>query len=155
MTDVAENLIENYDIGKPIVVVGATLPGDELLREASIPLDSWKYRVIAKLTCFDPTIKEKFHADYGGWAYYYTESPLLSVLTWARNPFENCDLIASQQYTDFWRMIGYHDFIYVQRVEMIEEAEEIRRSMRMAGYPYEGYIFDNGNMIIVNLSEVD
>lgn len=153
MTDVAENLIENYDIEKPIVVVGATLPSDELCREASIPLDSWKYHVIARLTSFDPTIKEKFHANYGGWGYFYTDSPLLSVLTWARNPFENCDLVASQQYTNFWEMIGYYNFTYVPRVEMIEEAEEIRKSSRMAGYPCEGYIIDNGDMLIVNLSE--
>lgn len=57
MTDVAENLVENYDIRKPIVVVGATLLGSELCQEASISYDSWKYRIITGLTAFDPTIK--------------------------------------------------------------------------------------------------
>lgn len=155
MVDAAENLAENQDIEKPIVVVGAPLSGDELCREAFIPLDSWKYRVIARLTSFDPTIKEKFHANYGGWGYCYAESPLLSVLTWARNPFENCDLAASQQYTGFWEMLGYRSFTYVPEAEMLEEAEEIRKSLRMAGYPHEGYIIDNGDMLIVNLSEVE
>lgn len=154
MTDVAENLLENYDIKKPVVVVGATLPSNELCREASIPHDSWKYRVIASMTSFDPTLKEKFHADYGGWVYAYAESPLLSVLTWARNPFENCDLVASQQYINFWEMIGYYDFMYVPKAEMIEEAEKIRKSLGMAAYPSEGYIIDNGDMLIINLSEV-
>ncbi len=155
MTDAAADLIENYDITKPVVVVGAVLPDDRLLQEASIPFDSWKYRVITKMTSFDPTIKEKFHADYGGWGYYFTESPLLSVLTWARNPFENCDLAASQQYTNFWDMVGYHDFVYVPDTEMIEEAEEIRKSLKMPGYPNEGYISDQGSMLIVNLSGVE
>lgn len=155
MTDAAEELIENFDIKKPVVVVGATLPSDELCREASISMDSWKYHLITSLTSFDPTIKEKFHANYGGWCYFYTESPLLSVLTWARNPFENCDLVASQQYTNFWKMIGYSDFVYVPSAEMIEEAEKIRKCIKMAGYPREGYIIDNGDMLIVNLSEVE
>lgn len=153
MTDVAEELIENFDVSKPVVVVGAVLPDDALLREASISMDSWKYHVITRLTAFDPTIKEKFHADYGGWGYYITESPLLSVLTWARNPFENCDLAASQQYINFWDMIGYHDFVYVPETGMIEEAEEIRKSAKMPAYPQEGYILDNGDMLIINLSE--
>ena len=155
MTDVAENLIDNFDTTKPVVVVGAALPSDELCREAFIPLDSQKYRIIAKLTAFDPTIKEKFHANYGGWGYYYTESPLLSVLTWARNPFENCDLAASQQYTNFWKLIGYDDFTYVSSVEMIEKAEKIREDLGMEGYPCEGYIIDNGDMLIINLSKVN
>lgn len=153
MADAAENLLENYDIRKPVVVVGAALPSDELCREALIPLDSWKYRMITRLTFFDPTIKEKFHADYGGWGYCYTESPLLSVLTWARNPFENCDLIASQQYTNFWDMIGYSGFSYVSSEEMIWEAERLRKNLNFPGYPCEGYIVDNGGMLIVNLSE--
>lgn len=154
MTDAAENLLENYDIKKPVVVVGPTLPGNELCREASIPHDSWKYRVIASLTAFDPTIKEKYHAYYDGWVYLYAESPLLSVLTWARNPFENCDLVASQQYINFWEMIGYYDFTYVPKVEMIEKAEEIRKNSGMPAYPSEGYIIDAGDMLIINLSEV-
>lgn len=155
MADAAENLMENYDIKKPVVVVGATMPDNELLRKVLIPMDSWKYRMIARLTSFDPTIKEKFHADYGGWGYCYTESPLLSVLTWARNPFENCDLIASQQYISFWEMIGYSGFSYVPSEEMIEEAEKLRESFDMPGYPREGYIMDNGDMLIVNLSEAN
>lgn len=109
--------------------------------------------MIARLTCFDPTIKERFHGDYGGWVYYYAESPLLSVLTWARNPFENCDLIASQQYISFWEMIGYSGFSYVTSEEMIREAETLRESLNMPGYPREGYILDQGDMLIVNLSE--
>lgn len=153
MTDAAENLLENYDIKKPVVVVGAPMPGNELCREASISYDSWKYRAIARLTSFDPTIKEKYHAYYDGWVYLYAESPLLSVLTWARNPFENCDLVASQQYISFWEMIGYYDFAYVPKTEMIEKAEEIRKNSGMAAYPSEGYIIDNGDMLIINLSE--
>lgn len=155
MADAAENLLENYDIKKPVVVVGAVMPSEKLCKEASIPLDSWKYHIIDRLTFFDPTIKEKFHANYGGWGYFFTESPLLSVLTWARNPFENCDLIASQQYINFWKMIGYDDFLYVSHTEMIERAEELRKSLRMPGYPCEGYIFDAGDMLIVNLSEAE
>lgn len=155
MEDAARELLANYDTEKPVVVVGAALPSDELCREACVPMDSWKYRMIAKLTSFDPTIKEKYHTDFGGWGYSYAESPLLSVLTWARNPFENCDLAASQQYTSYWEMIGYDNFTYVPSAEMIEEAERTRESTGMPGYPHEGYIVDNGNMLIINLSEVD
>ena len=155
MTNVAEKLIEDYDIKKPVVVVGATMPSDEICKVASIPMDSWKYKVITLLTSFDPTLKEKFHANYGGWRYYYADSPLLSVLTWAGSPFQNCDLAASQQYTRFWEMIGYEDFIYVPTTEMIMEAEKIRDVSRMPGYPCEGYIIDNGTMLIVNLSEIE
>lgn len=153
MADAAENLLENFDTKKPVVVVGATMPSNELLREAVIPMDSWQYRMIARLTSFDPTIKEKFHVNFGGWGYRYTDSSVLSVLTWARNPFENGDLIASQQYINFWEMIGYEGFSYVSSVEMIEEAEGLRESMHLPGYPLEGYITDHGNMLIVNLSE--
>lgn len=67
MADAADELLANYDIEKPVVVVGAVMPSDELCREACISMDSWKYRTIAWLTSFDPTIKEKYHADYGGW----------------------------------------------------------------------------------------
>ncbi len=154
MRDTAEQLIAEYDTGKPVVVVGASMPDDEILNVASIPFDSWKYQIIDKMTWFDPTIKEKFHGNYGGWGYYYSDSAMLSVLTWARNPFENCDLVASQQYTSFWEMIGYDNFEYVSTVEMIEEAERIRESSNMPGYPENGYILDNGNMLIVNLSGV-
>lgn len=155
MGDAAEDLLENYDIEKPVVVVGAVMPSDELCQEACIPLDSWKYRIISRLTFFDPTIKEKYHVNYGGWGYFYTESPLLSVLTWARNPFENCDLVASQQYTNFWKLIGYDDFSYVPQVEMIEKAERLRKSLGMPGYPDKGYIMDAGDMLIVNLSQAE
>ncbi len=155
MTDAAENLINHYDIRKPIVVVGATVHRDELYREAAVSMDSWQYRVISKLTSFDPTIKEKFHGNYGGWVYLYAESPTLSVLTWARNPYENCDLAAAQQYTNFWEMIGYSGFTYAPTTQMIERAEEIRDSLGMPGYPDEGYIVDYEDMLIVNLSEVE
>lgn len=154
MTDVADNLIENYDINKPVVVVGATLPSDELCREASISMDSWKYQVITRLTSFDPTIKEKFHANYGDWRYFFAGSPLLSVLTWSGSPFENCDLAASQQYINYWEMIGYYNFTYVPTTEMIEKAWSIREISRMPGYPCDGYIIDNGDMLIINLSEI-
>lgn len=155
MTDVAETLLENYDIQKPIVVVGATMPSDELCRAASISMQSWKYRVITKMTDFDPTIKEKFHANYGDWRYYYADSPLLSVLTWAGNPFENCDLAASQQYTNFWNMIGYNGFTYAPTEKMIKTAQRIRENSEIPGYPHEGYIVDNGDMLIINLSKKD
>lgn len=52
-------------------------------------------------------------------------------------------------------MIGYDNFLYVSSVEMIEEAEMLRESTGMPGYPREGYIVDNGNMLIVNLSEAN
>ncbi len=155
MTDVAEELIDNYDISKPVVVVGATRHSDEMCREAAISMDSWKYQVISGLTAFDPTIKEKFHANYGAWTYFYTESPLLSVLTWAGSPFENCDLAAAQQYISFWNMIGFDNFTYVPTTEMIKEAMEIRETSGMVGYPAQGYIVDMGDMLIVNLSEAE
>lgn len=155
MVNVAENLVENYDTTKPIVVVGPTLPSDSLCRVATIPMESWKYKVISKLTAFDPTIKEKFHANFDGWVYFYAESPLLSVLNWAGSPFENCDLAVSQQYINFWEMLGYHDFSYVPTVEMIEEAWEVRESLKIPGYPSEGYVMEMEDMLIVNLSKVE
>lgn len=153
MTDVAEELTESYDITKPLAVVGAPMPADELCLEACIPLDSWKYKCISALTAFDPTLKEKFHyQSEDGWYYAYTESPFLSVLTWAGSPFENCDLAVSQQYTNFWDMIGYSDFTYVPSEDMIEEAWEIKRSQKLPGYPDNGYIYETEDMIVVNLS---
>lgn len=109
--------------------------------------------MISKMTAFDPTIKEKYHEYYGEWMYSYTESPLVSVLTWAANPFEHGDLAASQQYTNFWKMIGYENFVYVPTTDMILQARKIRVDNKMVGYPKDGYILDLGNMIIVSLSD--
>lgn len=155
MTNIAEDLKENFDIQKPVVVVGALMPSGELCSEAAVYMNSWKYRVISELTFFDPTIKEKHQAVYSGWAYYYVESPLLSFLSWAGNPFQNCDLAASQQYTNFWEIIGYQDFTYVPNEEMVKEAIQIRENLKMSAYPDEGYILDNGDMLIINLSKIE
>ena len=153
MSDIAEDLTENYDIQKPVVVVGALMPSGELCSEVAVTMNSWKYRAIIELTFFDPTIKEKYQKSLSGWCYYFADSPLLSFLSWAGTPFQNCDVAASQQYTNFWEMIGYHDFTYVSTVEMIEAAEVIRENLDMEEYPNEGYIVDNGDMLIINLSK--
>ncbi len=156
MTGVAEDLIKNYDISKPVVIVGATLPSDDICKEAGISIDSWKYKVILRMTAFDPTLVGKFHSNFSGQVYYcFTESPLLSVLTWAANPYENCDVAASQQYISFWNMIGYDNFTYAPDSEMILRAKQIWTDNKMVGYPREGYIYDAGEMIIISLSDAE
>ncbi len=157
MVDVADELEADYDTKKPVVIVGPELPSDEVCQGLFVSMDSWKYKIITIMTSFDPTIKEKYHYQTreGDWYYTYTESPMLSVLTWASNPFENCDLAASQQYINFWDMIGYHDFTYVSDEEVILEARELRKTLKLPGYPEEGYIHEWNGILVINLSEVE
>ncbi len=153
MIHVAEDLLSGYDTSKPLVVEGATLPSGELYEAACIPFSSWQYRMICR--CTDPIdihLKEKFHMNYEGLGYAYAESPLLSVLTWAHNPFQNASVLTYQQYTNLWAMLGYDEFTYIDREEWLEEAVALREEKDMPGYPQEGYIYETDRYILISLS---
>ena len=156
MTEVAEELLDNYDYSKPVVIEGATLFNPELYAEACIPFSSWKYRIICYLTNpIDIHLKEKFNANYAGLGYAYAESPTLSVLTWAHNPFENASPVKNQQYINYWKMIGYNQFSYIETDEIMNEASEIRKEKCLPGYPNDGYIYETDDYIIISLSPYD
>ncbi len=155
MEDVANDLISSHDVSKPLVVVGATLPSEDLLAVACVSFDSWQYKFVSKTTNFiDVHLKEKFHVNYGNLGYAYAESPLLSVLTWATNPFEHGREEVMQQFTNFWNMLGYHDFHYISDPTLLLQAKEFRLAQNMTGYPNEGYIYEGEHYIIVSLSPV-
>lgn len=147
MEQIAYDLKKEADTSKPIVFRGAYEVPYSISKDSYVGFSSWQYRLISRLTDpIDEHLKEKFHGKYG---YASPEMPLVSTLQWGVTAFDG----TSWQLIKFWEMHGIEGFSCETNLDSIEEAEKIRSSENMPGYPENGYIKECEDYIIVNLAQ--
>ena len=151
MSRIAYDLEKECDISKPIVFRGAYTVPYEISGDAYVSFSSPQYQWICRLTDWlDPHLKEKFFAE-NGQGYVFAETPVVSTLQWGVTAFDG----TSGQLIEFWKMHGYDNFRCEMDLDVIEEAERIRKEENMYGYPKDGYIKECEDYIIVNFSDVE
>lgn len=151
MSRIAYDLEKECDTAKPVVFRGAYAVPYEISKDACVSFSSAQYRWICRLTDWlDPHLKEKFFAENGR-GYVFAETPVVSTLQWGVTAFDG----TSGQLIQFWKMHGYDAFRCETDLDVIEEAERIRKEENMYGYPKEGYIKECDNYIIVNFSDAE
>ena len=87
---------------------------------------------------------EKYFAPQG-YGYYYSETPLISVLDWGVNAFDETNV----ELLKFMEMHG-HSFLLEKDPEKYRKAEEIIKEQEMPGWPKEGSILETEEFIVVN-----
>lgn len=151
MSRIAYDLEKECDISKPIVFRGAYTVPYEISGDAYVSFSSPQYQWICRLTDWlDPHLKEKFFAE-NGQGYVFAETPVVSTLQWGVTAFDG----TSGQLIEFWKMHGYDNFRCETDLDVIEEAERIRKEENMYGYPKDGYIKECEDYIIVNFSDAE
>lgn len=149
MEQVAYDLKTGYDVSKPLIIKGGYRVPYEISKEAYCAFSSPRYRWICLLTDFiDPHLKEKYYAE-NGQGYIFAEAPIISVLQWGTTAFDG----TCGQLIEFWKMHGY-SFRCVTDLGVIEEADQIRRTENMPGYPESGYIREEEDYILINLESI-
>lgn len=151
MSRIACDLEKECDTSKPVVFRGAYAVPYEISKDACVSFSSAQYGWICRLTDWlDPHLKEKFFAENGR-GYVFAETPVVSTLQWGVTAFDG----TSGQLIAFWKMHGYDAFRCETDLDVIEEAEGIRKEENMYGYPKEGYIKECEDYIIVNFSDAE
>lgn len=127
LEDIGEELVENYDMRKPIVFVGQKLLYNERLTDH---------------TYLDREVQLKYLGK-SNYMRKIAQTSVTSMLSWSITAF-------SQPCTELYKIFEYigYDFVPCTN-EMFNEARTICKDMQP--YPYEGYIKDTGNFIVVRM----
>ncbi|MBR1855125.1 MAG: glucosyltransferase domain-containing protein [Lachnospiraceae bacterium] len=142
MSALAIELMRDYDINKPICVVGNRQTPVSLLEKVYIPEWSKKYVLVKAFVCaVDERVFEKYNTE---WGYAVAESPQLSFVNWANKAYYGFD----RELIKFWKMHGF-SFIEDGELTHYRQAEEQMKDAPV--WPERGSIVEMEDHIVVNL----
>jgi len=131
---VGYELASNYDSKKPVIFTGEYSISDGIMNYCIIPKNDWRwdfYKSVRFSTNDKVPDKMKF-----------VQTNINSVISWSAVAFEG--------QTSMKKLFNYYGFDYILAdFKLNEEATKYARN-NMPAWPQKGYIFDNGNYIIVN-----
>lgn len=146
MNAIALELEAHYDTSKPVIIRGSYEVPHGIIKDAYVNDETWQYQWIKKiLDAIDPHLMEKYYSA-SGYGYYFSETPLISVIDWGVNAFDDTNV----EFFKFWEMHG-HSFVMETDLEKYEEAQQKMTELQMPSWPEEGYIVELEEYIIVNL----
>lgn len=140
-----QELKENYSSDKPVIFCGTYEVPKGIIEMVYLTPSDRKYQWIKRiLDPIDIHLMEKYFAPQG-YGYYYSETPLISVLDWGVNAFDETNV----ELLKFMEMHG-HSFLLEKDPEKYRKAEEIIKEQEMPGWPKEGSILETEEFIVVN-----
>ena len=140
-----QELKENYSSDKPVIFCGTYEVPKGIIEMVYLTPSDWKYQWIKRiLDPIDIHLMEKYFAPQG-YGYYYSETPLISVLDWGVNAFDETNV----ELLKFMEMHG-HSFLLEKDPEKYQKAEEIIKEQEMPSWPKEGSILETEEFIVVN-----
>lgn len=142
----ALELMAEYDVDKPICVVGNRPTPVSLLEDVYCPQWSKKYDLVKWLVCaVDERIFEKYDTPEG---YAVAETPQLSFINWANKAYYGFD----RELIKFWKM---HGFTFTEDGNL-DHYRQARKLMKDAPvWPGKGSIVEQEDYIIVNFGNFD
>lgn len=145
MYQISYDLKSNCDTTKPIAFIGAYKVPSYIRQYCVVSYSSKEFQWICRLTDpIDVHWKEKFYKPDG---YCFTETPEISILQWGLDAFNH----TAEQVKRFGEMHGLTGFDLVTDPVILESARSIAAQRNMPGYPYDGYIYECEDYIIVNI----
>lgn len=137
------DLQRDFDNEKPVIFVGNYEVDKDILKAASIPEDTFRWKLYQKayLKSYE-MMGETYNAD---WLYRkLPETNVNSVINWSIESF------AQQSMPKLFSYYGY-DYVPADFWTVYSEASDYAKSSNMPAYPHKDYIQDVGDYIIVNL----
>lgn len=141
MDALALELMAEYDVDKPICVIGNRETPVSLLEDVYTPEWSKKYTLVKTLVCaVDERIFEKYDTQEG---YAVAETPQLSFINWANKAYYGFD----RELIKFWKM---HGFTFTEDGDL-DHYKQAKKLMKDAPvWPRRGSIVELEDYIIVN-----
>ncbi len=137
----ALELMAEYDVDKPICVVGNRETPTSLLEDVYCPEWSKKYALVSFLVkAVDEEIFEKYNTSEG---YAVAETPQLSFINWANKAYYGFD----RELIQFWKM---HGFTFVEDGDLSHYKSAKKLMQDAPVWPQKGSIVELEDYIVVN-----
>lgn len=140
MTQVSSQLLQEYDISKPVVFVGVYTFSDNLLSKTHIAKDSFEYRLTKKVE--DITGLELIADAKVNYSRKIPVNIVSSYINWGMKAF-------GEPNTELFKFLNYHGIDYLKQGDRNMFLQASKVAKKIPRWPAEGSIVDAGEFIIV------